>query len=322
MIAAATSTTARAPAPSRDLGLGHLPVAERGEAWRQAFRERWIMPGLPPVLEVQGRSFDLGGAMLVDTIHPRLEFLRDAPTIRRDGGDDLYLLTQLSGGFRIETDSGVHEVAAGRFMAVDIARPVRRLASTGRTLCLAVSRELMEDTLPGLELRSAPLPAGDWLSEHLRTFREHVPRIDAGAASDLLRSTLFLLRACAAPSPQHVAEAAPALSAALLSRARRYIRAHHGDPGLTPERIAGALGASRSSLYRAFEPEGGVAEAIRRARLEAARRALEDRADGRRIGEIAFACGFTSEAHFSRAVRQAFGAPPSSLRAAAVAARG
>ena len=43
--------------------------------------------------------------------------------------------------------------------------------------------------------------------------------------------------------------------------------------------------------------------------------------DHRRIYEIAFALGFSSEAHFSRVFRSTFGLSPSDVRAHALAAR-
>ena len=53
---------------------------------------------------------------------------------------------------------------------------------------------------------------------------------------------------------------------------------------------------------------------IWRRRLEAARDALLDASEKRRIGEIAFHFGFSSEAHFARAFRSAFGKTASETR--------
>ena len=116
------------------------------------------------------------------------------------------------------------------------------------------------------------------------------------------------------PFGEPVEQARPALTLLLLQRARRFVRANCCDPGLTPEKVAAQIGASRTTLYRAFQPKGGISEYIRLSRLDAARAALTEPKDPRRISEIGYAHGFQSEAQFSRAMRAAFGATPSELR--------
>ena len=78
---------------------------------------------------------------------------------------------------------------------------------------------------------------------------------------------------------------------------------------------------SRATLYRLFEPLGGVSSYIQERRLARAYAALIHPAHRHRpIYDIAFDCGFASEAHFSRAFRLFFGLPPSELRAMGTAA--
>ena len=81
--------------------------------------------------------------------------------------------------------------------------------------------------------------------------------------------------------------------------------------------IRRALGLSRSALYWLFEPYGGVAAYLLERRLARVRALLADRREHRRISELAFAHGFASEAHFSRAFRRCFGLTPSDVRGTA-----
>ncbi|WAP71367.1 AraC family transcriptional regulator [Jiella pelagia] len=74
------------------------------------------------------------------------------------------------------------------------------------------------------------------------------------------------------------------------------------------------MGLSRSTLYRLFEPFGGVAAYILERRLEQAYRALGDSRDLRLIGTIAHGLGFAGESQFSRSFRQRFGRTPSEVR--------
>jgi AraC-like DNA-binding protein len=99
---------------------------------------------------------------------------------------------------------------------------------------------------------------------------------------------------------------------------KRYIDAHLGDPGLTPERIAAAHYISRRRLYTLFEAEStGVREWIRARRLERCRRDLRDPARRHeKVITIATRWGFVDASHFSHCFRGAYGVAPSTYRAA------
>jgi AraC-like DNA-binding protein len=97
---------------------------------------------------------------------------------------------------------------------------------------------------------------------------------------------------------------------------RMYVERHLGDPSLSPASIAAAHALSLRYVHRLWGR--GSAETlgrhILRRRLERCRTDLGDPA--RTVTEIAFAWGFRSPAHFSRAYRAHFGVPPSAHRQA------
>jgi AraC-like DNA-binding protein len=107
---------------------------------------------------------------------------------------------------------------------------------------------------------------------------------------------------------------------ALRERIKRHVGAHLGDPELSVDALARALGCSRRQLYNAFAEEpDGVAGYILRRRLESCRRAFDDRASAHRsITDIALGFGFSNMAHFSRVFRAHLGVAPSDYRRAAV----
>ncbi|WP_197288300.1 helix-turn-helix domain-containing protein [Nocardia sp. NRRL S-836] len=97
--------------------------------------------------------------------------------------------------------------------------------------------------------------------------------------------------------------------------ALEHIRAHLGDPSLTPGQVAKALNISLRRLYQVFEGEPNVAERIKVLRIERAKALLADPAKaGRGVGEISRDCGFVSATHFSRAFRALVGQPPTEYR--------
>lgn len=105
-------------------------------------------------------------------------------------------------------------------------------------------------------------------------------------------------------------------SRALLSQTHAFIEDRLADPDLSPSSVAAAHHVSLRSLQKLFEEQGtSVAAWIRQRRLERCRRDLLDprsRADP--VQAIARRWGFTDPAHFSRAFRAAYGAPPGDYR--------
>ena len=103
----------------------------------------------------------------------------------------------------------------------------------------------------------------------------------------------------------------------LFAAAQVFIERHLGSRCLKPELIARQLGCSRAHLYRVFAGHGAtVADYVREARLQRAHGLLAGGGDdGRRIGDIAFRCGFDDPVHFTRLFRCRFGITPRELRA-------
>jgi AraC-like DNA-binding protein len=98
----------------------------------------------------------------------------------------------------------------------------------------------------------------------------------------------------------------------LRMRIKRHVEENLHDPELCVDSIARALNCSKRALHKAFEHEDCTLHGyIWERRLEAARKALEGGAERpRSITHVAFASGFNSAAHFSRAFRARYGASP------------
>lgn len=100
----------------------------------------------------------------------------------------------------------------------------------------------------------------------------------------------------------------------LRARAEERIRQRAADPDFTPATLASELGVSLRQLYRALDGGPPLAQRIWEERLSLAARLL--RADRERpVAEIAFECGFSEHAHFTRRFARAFGVCPRRYRA-------
>jgi signal transduction histidine kinase/CheY-like chemotaxis protein len=90
------------------------------------------------------------------------------------------------------------------------------------------------------------------------------------------------------------------------------VEAGLADEDFGVDALAAAVGVSRAVLYRRFEPLDETPHAfLRSARLARAHGLLREQAGG--VGEIAYAVGFKSLAHFSRSFRDVYGVPPSAV---------
>ncbi len=185
---------------------------------------------------------------------------------------------------------------------------------------LAVPREVFEawvgdaDAFAGRSLN--PHPAGVAFRTRLCTVAASIAWMSEGEAQTAIEGVLHLLGHLVDGTARRT-KPAEVSQAAVVSLARAHIARRMHDPALAPQDIQRALGLSRTSLYRAFAETGGIATAIRDARLDLARRRLEAARDGKvRIASIAYACGFTDVPTFNRGFRKRFGLAPGDLRPA------
>jgi AraC-like DNA-binding protein len=96
-------------------------------------------------------------------------------------------------------------------------------------------------------------------------------------------------------------------------RALKYIDEHLGDQ-ISLEETARKCGMSVSCFQRAFKQEVGITfnKYINSLRISKARRLLHE--NHKSMSEIAFACGYTNQYHFTRTFKKLMNTPPRSFR--------
>jgi len=105
----------------------------------------------------------------------------------------------------------------------------------------------------------------------------------------------------------------------LRDRMRTYICDNLRDPDLSISRLAQVMNQTKRNLHRVFSTEGQtISDFIWRMRLDWSSRALVNPTlEHRSITDIAFGCGFSSSAHFSRSFKEQFGMSPRDYRVSA-----
>lgn len=235
--------------------------------------------------------------------------------------DHLGLCSELVSIQRLVKGSGRGEIAllafeqtARIFTVLDWAFPYTNVHSEGRIEGIMVPKALI-----GLEEgAAAPLRIIDALQGEGRVLAMTLTRLldtletrepHAADAEPLLQ----LLRCLLAPERATRTDRKGVSNARYLA-IKSYIENRLGDCDLSVASILNTFALTRRSLYRYFEPSGGVRAYIQSRRLA---RALTDLAaqpySRGRVAAAARCWGFSSEAAFSRAVRREFGAPPGRL---------
>jgi AraC-like DNA-binding protein len=174
----------------------------------------------------------------------------------------------------------------------------------------AVSRD---DALHGLVVAGGS-PAGALIGGCLRLLAEQAKAISTEQMDALCDGAVALIVKALAPEFARLgsADAPPSASFVII---RRHIDQHLTLTSLNADSLAKRFGLSRASLYRLFEPVGGVAGYIRKARLERAYRELmASENSSRRIGPIAYSLGFRNVSAFNRLFKAHYGVSPREAR--------
>lgn len=264
-------------------------------------------------------TFHLGSLLLGRCTSVTQRFVR-TPRLIGHSGLDLYLIQYIERGGSIGRMGGREMQAhAGDVTIIDLAQPTSTIDKDFSTLTLCIPREMLAplvsspDALHGVVLPAAS-PTGALLGTHLQSLYKAASSLSARDAMAVARGSAAFVAGCLGPALDALDLVLPAMRANRLNTIKRYIEDNLANPELGAVLIAQAAGVSRPTLYRLFEPMGGVAAYVLQRRLSRAVADLMNPNERRRIADIAHRWGFSSETAFSRAFRSAFGLSPRDAR--------
>lgn len=240
-------------------------------------------------------------------------------------GLDLFLVqTFIEGGDRRLSEGEETGIEPGDVVIADLTRTLATQTGTFSNLSFIIPRALFADrvadldALHGTVLRGSTA-AGHLMHRHMRAVWSFAPRMSMQDGPAATKATVELLASFVEGTGAGQRRGALGSPLAKLFAIRRHIEQNLGSE-LTPAQLCDRFALSRASLYRLFEPLGGIAEYIRKRRLQRALLLLSQSEQRYRpIGEIARAAGFTDISSFSRAFRARFGLPPNEVRELAAA---
>lgn len=307
-------------AVSSDLIGGKEALRLFQEATQEVFNTRPDEARRMAEFEMRLRAAHLGGLLLTEVDSSGQRFERPRSMVAATGIDHFLVQLYTAGGYSGLVDGRDIRVRAGDICILDLARTLETRAADFRNITLVIPRPTLEaamadvDALHGLVLpREEPITG--IIAAHLEMLTTSIAALAPADAEAVSRATVSLIaRLVEGRTGTERGQAARA-AAAPLRRIMRYIDANLHDPELSPALLTERFGLSRATLYRMFEPLGGVAELIRSRRLRGAAIELaSETGQGRRISEVATAWGFSDDGSFSRAFRAEFDISPSEAR--------
>lgn len=254
------------------------------------------------------------GSMLISGMRTQtFRFQRSRQRLVRDFLDHILLRVDLSASL----DQGGRPEA---LTVIDLGRVSDGGMTPAHNVSVIFSRASLgpaAEQISRLHGGSLTFPTALFLADHILSLFRMGRNVEANTVpQELLSLTPSLVAACLDPDQISIRRARNDIETMMLVRAREFIQHNLSSPALTPDLVAREIGVSRATLYRLFDPAGGVARVIREARIKAAARSLTRTGAEMRIGDIAHAFCFASDAHFSRAFKAQFGCTPREFRTA------
>jgi AraC-like DNA-binding protein len=258
------------------------------------------------------------GRLALRRIHtPAGQFARSATQVQRDGLDHWVFNVIQDGTQEVRATSGSLKTGAGVLSVFSLAGPYHARRTNVDWLGLFVPRGFFP-TIDASFNHNRHLaldhPLGRVLAAYLVSLADELPYMTEDDLPHALQATQAIVANCATSAPGVLDSEDTCFDLPRMRHIRDIIDKNLGSWNLHTGRICKLAGVSRSSLYRMFEPYGGVVRYVQRQRLRRAHDLLADPTCIRKISLIANDYCFSDSSTFSRAFRQEFGYSPRDLK--------
>jgi AraC-like DNA-binding protein len=306
--------------PTFVFDVAHLPEEQQFSAWAaHVANSRTSRPQSAGPFQARAQFWQMEPLLISEQHMDAFAFERDEAMVRAAPSDRYQLVVVLKGRLCFPRATGDLFCDARGAVFTDLTRPEHVRADPAHTITIHCARWFLDEAISPRDAQG-PLPrtpAVEVLVDFVAALVRQLPSMRTRSALPMARVVRDLIAAALADHPP-----LPGPGVDARSPVRQRVRAWLDEqpPGaVSLPRMCQTLGMSRSTLNRAFKPEGGVLAYDRRRRLRALHARLSDPGEMRSVAELGYAFGFADKARLSRVFRDAFGYPPSELRRQAAA---
>ena len=244
-----------------------------------------------------------------------MDYARDEARIRGDGYEDVRVQLTHEGGFTGRVGDQDVVVGPGTAVFVDQTLPFFNRSSDTRGVTLALPRSAFGGAdVRALHGRVVSGAAFARLDAFLNLQRGALTDAAPSALDRVLTAMGAVVRGAFDTAAEAELQDSGVLDDTVVARLRALAVDPSASAGRRSDELARAVGVSRSALYRAAAPFGGVMEVAWAARLDAAHAAILEAGRPRTLSDLAATLGFHDAAHLQRRFRARFGFKPGDLR--------
>lgn len=264
-----------------------------------------------------------GGTMITRVRAGEQAFSRSELRSYRDGIEGI-MFQVFTGGHVRRRDEAAPLAGSGALIGFDLTRDMQTVNSDFDLVSIIFPRDAIECRLGGeadfhLRTIGSDSTLSAMTADFIVSLHRALPGMDVAEAAVAADAAADLIAECCRGQTRRL-DTSESSRIASVTRAKSFIRERirAGEP-VDVSTVSRALDVSRATLYRAFEPIGGVAAFIRAERLRACLTDIARLARGEiasTLGELAMRRGFESDAQFSRAFKAEFGMTPTEARRA------
>jgi AraC-like DNA-binding protein len=318
----------RAPSPilRRHFSVSQEHPTLQGPAWRDYLSRSVDVPLSRTQIDNGFRgeidTYVLDGLAYLDTRTDPLIQIRSHEKLSRDAVRDFVFHIAVDG--IIETVTGTVKPRKSQqfvpgILALDLGQAMRmERPAPSRVLAFFIPRAVVEDRISDAEsIHGAVLayasPLARLVRDQVGALIDRLPTLSDDDATRLIRHCAELIMAAFAKQSRLGQGARAVARSVMVDAIKRHIDDNLHSDTLSPEHVLNCFNIARPTLYRMFEPDGGLQAYIRHSRLREAAAELVQ-FPKRAITEIAYGLGFNSPSDFTRAFRRVYGMPPQEFR--------
>lgn len=307
--------------PRTHFTTSEMPEADQFDAWRDKISVIFDVAriGEPDAVSFEARvdAYQIGNLVITDSRQGEQAYVNTPKRIRRSGIDLIQVGFYRTGGYSGDANGRSIEGKPGDVQVLDLAQPIVSVEPASDMVCVFMPREILQNRIGDLDGLHGAYLAPDinrLLTGYLGLLADRLPLMSEEEATLAANATVEMISACLRPTTKLLYDAHSPMRQIILHHAKQVIEANLRSPQLTPDFLCRALSVSRRSLYRLFEPFGGIHGYILRRRLTCIMRAIKDPENRSRISDVAAQYGFSCQETFWRVFRRHYSMTPGDAR--------